>query len=70
MIKHKTNSPPNDQRRKEVERRTYTPISDALSQPNTLADNEFCAGLVRFNLLGLLARCMNRGRRADGVELA
>jgi hypothetical protein len=69
MTKHKTNSPPNDQRRKKVARHSYTPISDALSQPNTLADNEFSAGLVRFNLLGLLARCMNKSRRGDGVEL-
>jgi hypothetical protein len=66
----KTATPPSGQDRKKVTGRTYTPISDALSQPNTLADNEFSDGLVRFGLAVTLARFMGRGRRSDGVPLA
>jgi hypothetical protein len=67
--KKKTDNAPSGQNRKKVGRRSYTPISDALSQPNTLADNEFSDGLVRFDLAGALARFMGRRRRSDGVQL-
>jgi hypothetical protein len=70
VIKHKTNSKPSGQKQRKVVRQSYTPISDALSQPNTLADNEFAEGFSRFGLKGLLARCMNKDRRSDGVELS
>lgn len=66
----KTSSPPSGQKRKKVVRQSYTPISDALSQANTLADNEFSDGLVRFDLPGVLARLMRRKRREDGVPLS
>lgn len=69
MSKRKSSSPPSDQNGKKVGRRSYTPISDALSQPNTLADNEFSEGIARFNLLSLLSQCMKKERRSDGVEL-
>jgi hypothetical protein len=65
----KTAKAPSGQKRKKVNGRSYTPISDALSQPHTLADNEFADGLVRFNLAGILAKFMGRGRRADAVPL-
>jgi hypothetical protein len=69
MIKHRSNSKPSGQKKRKVVRRSYTPISDALSQPKTLADNEFAEGFSRFGLRGLLARCMKKDRRSDGVEL-
>lgn len=69
MSKRKSSSPPSGQNSKKVGRRSYTPISDALSQPNTLADNEFSTGIVRFSLLPLLSQCMKKERRSDGVEL-
>lgn len=65
----KTSSPPSGQKRGKIVRRSYTPITDALSQPNTLADNEFSDGIARFDLAGRLARCMGQARRADGVGL-
>jgi hypothetical protein len=49
--------------------RSYTPLSDALSQPFTFADTELAEGLQRHALAGLLAAAMNRQRRADGEPL-
>jgi hypothetical protein len=66
----KTATPPSGQSRRKITSRSYTPISDALAQPNTLADNEFSDGLVRFNLAETLARFMGRNRRSDAVPLA
>jgi hypothetical protein len=68
--RRKTAKSPSGQNRRKVTGRSYTPISDALSQPNTLADNEFSDGLVRFGLAVTLARFMGRARRSDGVPLA
>jgi len=65
-----TSSPPSGQNATKVGRQSYTPISDALSQPNTLADNEFSDGLVQFNLVGLLSRSFKRKRRNDGVQFS
>ncbi len=70
MIKDKTSNPPHDQKANKVTRSSYTPISDALCQQNTLADNEFHEGLRRFNLVTLLAQCMPKSRRSDAVELS
>ena len=69
MSKRKSSSPPSGQNGEKIGRRSYTPISDALSQPNTLADNVFSEGIARFNLLSLLSQCMKKERRSDGVEL-
>ena len=70
MTKQKQNSPPHGQKDKKIVRTSYTPISDALSQQNTLADNEFHEGLRRFNLVTLLAQSMGKERRSDAVELS
>lgn len=67
--KKKTSSPPSGQKGKKVVGRSYTPISDALSQVNTLADNEFSDGIVRFNLATTLAGVMKRKRRREAVGL-
>ena len=70
MITDETNNPPHDQKSPKVTRTSYTPISDALCQQNTLADNEFHEGLRRFNLVALLSQCMPKARRAGSVELS
>ena len=68
MIKDKTNKPPHDQKDKKVTRSSYSPISDALCQQNTLADNEFHEGMKRFNLVTLLSQSLSKERRSDAVE--
>ena len=50
--------------------RSYTPLSDALSQPLTFADTELAAGLERHPLVGFISAAMRRQRRADGTPLS
>jgi hypothetical protein len=50
--------------------RSYTPLSDALSQPLTFADTELSEGIQRHSLVGLLSAAISRKRRADGEPLA
>ena len=49
--------------------RSYTPLSDALSQPLTFADTELAEGLQRHSLVGLLRAATHRQRRLDGEPL-
>jgi hypothetical protein len=49
--------------------RSYTPVSDALSQPFTFADTEIAEGLQRYSLVGHLAAAIGRRRRSDGEPL-
>jgi hypothetical protein len=49
--------------------RSYTPLSDALSQPLTFADTELAEGLQRHSLAGLLRAAISRKRRSDGEPL-
>jgi len=49
--------------------RSYTPLSDALSQPLTFADTELAEGIQRHSLASLLAAAMSRKRRSDGEPL-
>ena len=49
--------------------RSYTPVSDALSQPLTFVDTELAEGIQRHSLVGLLAAAMSRKRRSDGEPL-
>jgi hypothetical protein len=49
--------------------RSYTPLSDALSQPFTFADTEIAEGLQRYALVGRLAAAIGRRRRSDGEPL-
>ena len=49
--------------------RSYTPLSDALSQPLTFADTELAEGIQRHSLAGLLRAALHRQRRADGEPL-
>jgi hypothetical protein len=49
--------------------RSYTPLSDALSQPLTFADTEIAEGLQRHSLVALLSAAISRKRRADGEPL-
>jgi hypothetical protein len=49
--------------------RSYTPLSDALSQPLTFADTELSEGLQRHSLAGLLGAAISRPRRSDSEPL-
>lgn len=49
--------------------RSYTPLTDALSQPLTFADTELAEGIQRHSLAGLLRAAIHRPRRADGEPL-
>ncbi len=49
--------------------RSYTPLSDALSQPLTFADTELSEGIQRHSLVGLLSGAISRKRRSDGEPL-
>lgn len=51
------------------EPRSYTPLSDALSQPFTFADTELAEGVQRHSLVGLLSVAISRKRRSDGEPL-
>lgn len=50
--------------------RSYTPVSDALSQPFTFADTELSEGIQRHSLVGRLTAAISRQRRSDGEPLA
>jgi hypothetical protein len=50
--------------------RSYTPLSDALSQPLTFADTELSEGLQRHSLVALLSAAISRKRRCDGEPLS
>ena len=49
--------------------RSFTPVSDALSQPFTFADTEISTGIQRHGLSGLLAAVMQAKRRPDAEPL-
>jgi hypothetical protein len=49
--------------------RSYTPLSDALSQPLTFTDTELAEGIQRHSLAGLLRAASHRQRRSDGEPL-
>ena len=70
MTKKKSKGTSHGQKATKVASRSYTPISDALSQPNFLVDNEFSEAFKRFNLTSLLASCLNKERRCDAVLLS
>src|SRR5258708_5219483 len=48
---------------------SYTPVSDACSQPFTFVDTELSAGIARHSLVGLLVTAISRQRRSDGEPL-
>jgi len=50
--------------------RSYTPLSDALSQPLTFTDTELAEGIQQHSLAGLLAAAISRKRRCDGEPLS
>ena len=49
--------------------RSYTPLSDALSQPLVFADTELAEGLQRHSLVGLLRAALGRQRRPEAEPL-
>jgi len=49
--------------------RSYTPLSDALSQPLTFADTELADGRQRHSLVGLLRSALGRQRRPEAEPL-
>ena len=68
-VNHK-NSPSRQQTPKPRRQpRSYTPLSDALSQPLTFADTELSHGIQRHSLVGLLHAAISRKRRSDGEPL-
>ncbi len=65
-----TASRPRPHTRKSPRRpRSYTSLSDALSQPLTFTDTELAEGIQRHSLAGLLAAAIRRRRRSDGEPL-
>ena len=48
---------------------SYTPVSDACSQPFTFVDTELSAGIQRHSLVGRLIALISRRRRSDGEPL-
>jgi hypothetical protein len=48
---------------------SYTPVSDACSQPFTFVDTELSAGIQRHSLVGRLITVISRRRRSDGEPL-
>ena len=48
---------------------SYTPVSDACSQPFTFVDTELSAGIQRHSLVGRLIAVISRRRRSDGEPL-
>jgi hypothetical protein len=50
--------------------RSYTPLSDALSQPLTFTDTELTEGIQRHSLVALLKAAISRKRRSDGEPLS
>jgi hypothetical protein len=67
--KNKRSAHPSAKKKAACRPRSYTPLSDALSQPFTFADTEIAEGIQRHSLGGLLATAMNRKRRSDGEPL-
>lgn len=69
--KSKSRSPRSSAKARGASRpRSYTPLSDALSQPLTFVDTEVAEGLRRHWLVGLLAAALGRQRRSDGEPLS
>jgi hypothetical protein len=48
---------------------SYTPVSDACSQPFTFVDTELSEGIQRHSLVGRLSAAISRQRRSDGEPL-
>jgi hypothetical protein len=48
---------------------SYTPVSDACSQPFTFVDTELSAGIQRHSLVGRLIAAVSLQRRSDGEPL-
>ena len=71
-MQHSSNSTPSKPKAKRGGRhpRSYTPVSDALSQPFTFADTELSEGIQRHSLVGRLTAAISRQRRSDGEPLA
>jgi hypothetical protein len=68
--KTKSSSPKSPAKAKAPRRpRSYTPLSDAWSQPLTFPDTELCEGIRRHSLIGLFRAAINRPRRPDGEPL-
>jgi hypothetical protein len=65
---HRSRSQPHPQKPSRPPR-SYTPLSDALSQPLTFADTELSEGLQRHSLAGLLGAAISHKRRSDGEPL-
>ena len=57
-------------RPKKNNRRTYTPISDALAQPQVFADTELADGIRRHGLINLFAQAFRKLRRRDSEPLS
>lgn len=55
---------------KKIIRRSYTPISDALAQPQVFADTELADGIKKHGLVNLFARCFRKERRSDAEPIA
>lgn len=70
MIKKENKGTSPESKVSKVASRSYTPISDALEQPNVLVDNEFSESFALFKVASTLKQCLHKDRRADGVGLS
>ena len=66
----KPSRPHSNTRKPSRQPRSYTPLSDALSQPLTFTDTELAEGIQQHSLAGLLAAAISRKRRCDGEPLS
>ena len=69
MTKKKKQEAKHEQKASKNASRSYTPLSDALCQPNLLIDNEFSESMKRFKIATLLGQCLSKQRKANSVNL-
>lgn len=69
MKKKANNKGTNGKSRNKARRPSYTPISDALAQPQVFVDTELADGVQRHGLVGTLTQAISRSRRKDGEPI-
>src|SRR5690606_21815140 len=52
-----------------IVRKSYTPISDALKNPQVFADTELGDGIKRHGLVNTFSKVIGKARRSDAVDL-
>ena len=70
MTKKKNKGSSPESKEQKVASRSCTPISDAISAPSVLVDNEFSESFARFKIGSLFKQCLGKDRRADAVDVS